>query len=222
MEESQPSTVKQELEALRSKVENLESQLAHAEHDENWPPREFYTAYYATTGFMLGIFGAAASLLVNIIGGWIVHGDPLRLIKVYLTFPLGAQVLPDDLRPEGVATLPPGVDDLVLVFGCCLYIATGMLLGVLFYLLLRRLAGDGGLGKRLVVSTALALILWGINFYGLLTWIQPLLIGGNWITDPQVLEPWVGALTHLVYGWTMALVYPLGLFSPYKPQTEKS
>ena len=44
------------------------------------------------------------------------------------------------------------------------------------------------------------------------------MFGGNWIVD--TVPVWVGALTHLVYGWTMALVYPLGLYVPYRRQTE--
>ena len=34
------------------------------------------------------------------------------------------------------------------------------------------------------------------------------------------IPPWVAALTHLVFGWTMVLVYPLGQFVPYKRITE--
>ena len=32
---------------------------------------------------------------------------------------------------------------------------------------------------------------------------------------------WVGALTHLVFGWTMAIVYPLGEFVPYRRPMER-
>mgnify|MGYP007050515250 FL=1 len=31
---------------------------------------------------------------------------------------------------------------------------------------------------------------------------------------------WIGLVTHLIYGWTMALVFPLGLYVPYRRQTE--
>jgi hypothetical protein len=59
--------------------------------------------------------------------------------------------------------------------------------------------------------------LWAIAFYGVLAWFQPMLLGGNWITDPAILPPWVAAGTHIVFGLTMALLYPLGQFTPYRP-----
>jgi hypothetical protein len=31
---------------------------------------------------------------------------------------------------------------------------------------------------------------------------------------------WVAAATHLVFAWTMVLVYPLGEFTPYKRVAE--
>ena len=54
-----------------------------------WQASGYYTAYYATAGFLLGIFGAMASLLFNVIGAPIAGKTPLELIRVYLTFPLG-------------------------------------------------------------------------------------------------------------------------------------
>ena len=49
-------------------------------------------------------------------------------------------------------------------------------------------------------------------------WLQPLLFHGDWIVT--MIPPWVAALTHLVFAWTMALVYPLGTYTPYEPTTE--
>ena len=76
----------------------------------------------------------------------------------------------------------------------------------------------------LVWASAIAVAVWLVNFYVLLSWIQPLLFGGNWITstDPVYLPWWVALATHLVFGWTMALIYPWGLFVPYRPQAEQS
>ena len=39
---------------------------------------------------------------------------------------------------------------------------------------------------------------------------------GNWITNPSYLPWWVAAATHLVFGWTIALLYPLGEYTPYR------
>src|SRR5262249_39750736 len=82
-----------ELEVLRARVRRIEDDLASATSEHNWPPRGYYAAYYATTGFMLGIFGAATSLLVNVIAAPIAGKNPLELIRIYLTFPLGEQAL---------------------------------------------------------------------------------------------------------------------------------
>jgi hypothetical protein len=47
-----------------------------------------------------------------------------------------------------------------------------------------------------------------VNFYLLLAPLQPLLLGGRWIAE--LIPWWVAALTHLIFGWTVALLYPHG------------
>ena len=103
-----------------------------------------------------------------------------------------------------------------------LYIATGMLLGIIFHVILTRFASRAGLLGRLAWASGIAIAVWLVNFYCLLSWVQPLLFGGNWITstDPVYLPWWVALATHLVFGWTMALIYPWGLYHPYRLQTE--
>jgi hypothetical protein len=207
----------QELAELLERVQKLEHDLAASESAGQWPPQGFYTEYYATSGFMLGMFGAMVSLLVNVIGAPIAGKSPLELIRVYLTFPLGAKALELASQQSDVYAIGDGV---ILAVGCCLYLATGMLLGVPFFVALVRLTEGRSVGVRMAVATALSLGLWAINFYGVLSWLQPALIGGNWITDPAVLPTWVAVVTHLVFGWTLALLYPLGRFQPYQqPQT---
>lgn len=200
-----------ELAALRERAARLEAELA-AGAAPRWQAKGYYGAYYATTGFMLGAFGAAASLLLNVVGSTLVGRHPLELIRVYLTFPLGEKALAFDFD-----------DGLVLTIGCCLYLGTGMLLGILFQMVLARFAnGDRApsLSSRLAVASALAIVVWLVSYYGILSWLQPLLFGGDWIVRSV---PWyIGALTHLVYGWTMALVFPLGLYTPYRLPTERA
>jgi hypothetical protein len=197
-----------ELEELQARVTRLERELAESVPPERWQARQYYVAYYATTGFILGLFGAAASLLFNIVGSALVGQHPLKLIQVYLTFPLGAAAL--------------GLESgLALAIGCCLYLGTGMLLGIPFHVLLTRIGHKRpplSLAKRLVIASIFGIAVWLVNYYAILSWVQPLLFGGNWIV--RLVPWWVGALTHLVFGWTMALVYPLGLYQPYKLQTE--
>lgn len=199
----------QELEALRERVSVLEAELAAMSPPSGRFPG-YYTAYYATTGFMLGMFGACTSLLFNVVGSLFVsQGEaeqhPLRLIQVYLTFPFGERALQMD-------------GGLVLALGCCLYIATGMMLGIVFNLMLTRYTAGATFLRRMAVATAFSLVVWIVNFYGILSWLQPLLFGGRWIVD--LIPPWVAAATHLVFGWTMVLVYPWGLYVPYQVETE--
>ncbi|HET6425178.1 MAG TPA: hypothetical protein VFG20_15935 [Planctomycetaceae bacterium] len=209
-----------ELAELLDRVQKLEHELAASESAGQWPPQGFYLDYYANSGFMLGMFGAMVSLLVNVIGAPIAGKSPLELIRVYLTFPLGAKAL--ELASQQIDVYAIG-DGVILAVGCCLYLATGMLLGVPFYVALVRLTEGKSMGVRLVVATGLSLLLWAINFYGILSWLQPALIGGNWITDPAVLPTWVAVTTHLVFGWTLAVLYPLGRFQPYyQPETARS
>ncbi len=201
---------REEIAELAARIAELEADLA-AETAEPWQARDYYTAYYAMTGAMLGFVGGLVSLLANVFGSvaWSrateVSQHPLRLIQVFLTFPLGEKALQSD---SGV----------VLAIGCTLYLATGMLYGMLFQLVLTRFAPDATLIRRVVWASGLSVLIWVINFYGILSWLQPSLLGGNWIME--LVPAWVAALTHLLFGWTMALAYPLGLYIPYRTSVE--
>ena len=205
-----PEQKRLRLARLREEAAELESELAaEAAGPGDWKRRGYYLTYYATAGFFLGMVAALTSLMFNIVGATLAGKDPLQLIRVYLTFGLGGRAL------------DPAFDDgLALALGCVLYIATGMLLGIVFHVVLTRYTPGAGLAGRLACASALAVAVWLVNFYVLLSWVQPLLFGGNWITstDPVYLPWWVALATHLVFGWTMALVYPWGLFHPYQPQ----
>ena len=206
-------TQQREIEELRNRLEQLEAEVAQTSHGTDvasgtWPPQQFYGAYYAMTGGVLGIFGAIVSLVVNVIAAPIAGKSPLELIRVYLTFPIGERAL----------ELTGANGGLILAMGCCLYLATGMLIGIPIYFLLVRICGsDSSLVKRLLVSSLLSLAVWAIAFYGILSWLQPVLFKGSWIIDPAVMPPWVAAGTHLIFGWTLALLYPWGQFTPYRP-----
>jgi hypothetical protein len=163
---------------------------------------KYELSHYAGIGLWLGGMAGCVSLLLNVIGSVLwpaisgVAQHPLRLIQVYLTLPLGESAL----RLDG---------GLLLALGCLMYLATGMLYGMLFVVLLSYFVPNAGVAGRLIACSCLALIVWGVNFYGVLHWLQPWLWGDRWIT---ILVPWwVAALTHLVFGWTIALTYPLVL-----------
>ena len=91
--QTQIHTKQQELEALRTRARQLEAEIAAEELALRRQLSRDYPAYYATGGFLLGIFGAMASLLFNVIGSLVAGKNPLELIRVYLTFPLGERAL---------------------------------------------------------------------------------------------------------------------------------
>ena len=199
-----------ELEALRTRVRELEAATASEPAPSAWQATEYYTAYHATTGFLLGAVAAMSSLLFNIIGALMFEQHPLQLIRVYLTFPMGEQALRFNAVDNG----------LILAIGCCLYLATGMVYGMLFEVVLTRYLTRLSAPARLAAVSALSLALWIVNFYGILSWLQPLLFGGQWIVE-QV-PPWVAAFTHLVFGWTMLLIYRLGRYIPYRLESDET
>lgn len=197
-----------ELNQLSDRVQELQADLAAAEVAP-FQPRGYYAAYYATTGFMLGIFGAMSSLLFNVIGSALVGQHPLELIRVYLTFPLGDRALDLD---SGMA----------LAIGCCLYLGTGMLLGIPVYLALTKWGADASFVKRMLIASLVSVVIWLVIYYGLLSWLQPAVVKmspQNYIIHR--IPPWVALLTHLVFGWTMVLVYPLGDFVAYRRPMEQ-
>lgn len=200
---------RRELDRLSGRVRQLEVELANEEAVKPFQPHGYYAAYYATTGFMLGIFGAMSSLLFNIVGSVLVGQHPLELIRVYLTFPLGDRALEMD---SGMA----------LAIGCCLYLGTGMLLGIPVYLALTKWTADGSFIKRVIVSSLVSVVIWLVMYYGILSWLQPAVVQmspQNYIVHR--VPPWVALLTHLVFGWTMVLIYPLGDFVAYRRPMEQ-
>lgn len=203
----------EELRKLREQVSQLEGDLHDSPNLEAgvpgqdpvthggraaWAPQTYYTTYHILAGMVLGFIGATTSLLFNIVGAAMVGEHPLQLIRVYLTFPLGEKALSLD---SGFA----------LAAGCCLYLGTGMFGGIPFHLILSRYFDDSTASKRFFVATALGIGVWLINYYGIITWLQPMLIGGNWIVEeiPMI----VAILTHLVFAWTLLLVEQWGRFT---------
>jgi hypothetical protein len=204
-----------ELEALRTRVKELETEIAAEELAQSREVSRDYPAYHATAGLLVGIIGSMASLLFNVIGSLIVGKNPLELIRVYLTFPLGERAL--QLSSQGAGGAHAVGDGMIIALGCCLYLGTGMLLGAPIALALSRLDPKASVFARLLVGTIAALVIWGVNFYAVLAWLQPALCGGRWIVDNHLLPWWVAAATHIVFGWTVALLYPIVRPVPAEP-----
>jgi len=206
-------TKQRELELLRERITELEGELGVASQREPWRTEGYYAAYHTLSGFLLGGVAALVSLICNIVGSyaWRSMGSPeqhpLRLIQVYLTFPMGEKAL----------SMSNG---LTLTIGCFLYIGTGMLYGMLFQVIFSRFMPTASLAKRVVVGCVLGIAIWVVNFYLILDWLQPALLGGRWIVE--LIPSWVAMLTHVVFGATMALLYPWGAFVPYQKVTEQT
>lgn len=206
------------LQSLRAQVAALEVELSAGTIPQPWTPKVFYLGYYATVGFVLGGFAAMVSLLFNVIGSVVAGKYPLEIIRVYLTFPLGEKALP--LGSQTGAS-PFVIDDgMILALGCCLYIGTGMVLGSLFHCVISRFAEGKSLVTRLIWGSGLGAVVWFVNYYLILSWLQPALFGGNWIVNNSYLPWWVALATHLVFGWSMALMAPFGAYVPYKRPTD--
>ncbi len=192
-----PSTRKRRIAEHHKAIHDLEIQEAAQGSDRSWPPSGFYLLWHLVVGMMLGSIAALVSLGANALGAHFMGKHPLELIRVYLTFPMGARAL--------------SVDEGSLLFvGCVIYLVTGALFGILFHLILTVYFSDASKSKRFLIATTLGLMLWIVNFYCVLSWLQPTLLGGDWIV--RMVPPWVGALTHLAFAWTVAALEILGRF----------
>ncbi|MCB1037897.1 MAG: hypothetical protein KDD47_28945 [Acidobacteria bacterium] len=175
--------------------------LTEADAGSSWPPSQFYLLWHVVVGMALGGVASLVSLGANAIGAPLFGRRPMELIRVFLTFPMGERALTVD---EGS----------VLTVGCVLFLATGAIFGVLIHLVLTVYFSEASVGKRFLIATALGLGLWIVNFYLVLSWLQPLLLGGNWVV--RLIPLWVGALTHLAFAWTVAAGQIWGRFEPYR------
>ncbi len=196
--EARRRKIDQHLEAIRS----LEAKAAtEADASPSWPPKDFYLLWHVVVGLTLGGLGAAVSLLANGLAAPLFGKRALELIRVYLTFPMGERALQLD-------------DASLLTIGCVLYLGTGALYGIAIHLVLTLYFAGASTGKRFLVATGIGLGLWIVNFYLILSWLQPMLLGGNWIVS--LIPPWVGAFTHLAFAWTVAAAESWGKFEPYR------
>jgi len=197
--ESPPrARMEEELASLEARAAELRETLHQPAGGEWWPSR-FYLAYHLVVGAILGAIAAGASLLLNVVGALASGLHPLQLIKVYLTFPLRERALASE-------------DGFALSTGVLLYLAAGMALGAALHVAGQRWFAAARLPRRLALATIAALALWLVGYYGVLTWLQPLLFGGRWIVDQ--IPPPVAAATHLVFTWTLTLLAFLGRFEP--------
>jgi hypothetical protein len=139
-------------------------------------------------------------LLFNVVVSFFEGQHPFHIIQVYLTVGLGHTAL----------TLN---DSLTLVMGCLLYLLFGMLLGIPFHSVISRRLASSSTRLKFAAVTIISLTVWILVFYGILSWLQPMLCGGNWILHE--IPWWLAASTHLIYGWTMLAAQQFGSFAPF-------
>lgn len=187
------------IEEHRRAISLLEARLG--EPTVRWPPPGFYLTFYVVAGMILGILGSLTSFAMHVLGSVLIAQDPLRILRVYGTVFLGPKALTtDDLN--------------FFMLVAVVHFSVGAAAGAVFHVLVNRLVPDRW-PLQLVLGAAYGLLMWIVNFYVVIAWLQPRLWGQAYVL--QLMPIWVAALTHLVYGLTLAVLQPLGRFVPYRP-----
>ena len=190
----------EEIERHRMAIAELEARLG-ALATPNWPPVGFYLTFYIVAGTTIGILGSLASFLVNVLGSLVVNQDPLLFLRVYGTVFLGPRALTtDDLN--------------FFMLVAVVHFSVGAIAGAVFHVLVNWLVPDRPV-LHVVLGVLYGLLMWVVNFYGVIIWLQPRLVGQAYVL--QLMPAWVAALTHAVYGFVLGVLQPLGRFVPYRP-----
>jgi hypothetical protein len=192
------------IERQRAELAELERRLLLTEPEPaplNWPPTGFYLTYYVVAGTLLGILGSLTSFAFHVVGSLLVDQDPLYVLRVYGTVFLGAQALhTTDLN--------------FFMLVAVVHFSVGAVAGAVFHVLVNRFPPKN-VPTVVALGGAYGLAMWIVNFYFVLVWLQPRLVGTAWVL--QLMPTWVAALTHLIYGLTLGVLQPLGRFVPYRP-----
>jgi hypothetical protein len=189
----------QQIERHRAAIVELEAGLGEPA-TVNWPPVGFYLTFYIVAGTTIGILGSVASFLFHIVGSLLVNQDPLLFLRVYGTVFLGAKALTtEDLN--------------FFMLVAVVHFSVGASAGAVFHVLVNRFVPDRTV-LQIVLGAAYGLLMWIVNFYVILIWLQPRLVGQAYVLE--LMPPWIAALTHLIYGLTLGALQPLGRFQPYR------
>ena len=142
-----------------------------------------------TVGSVAGFLGAIICLICNIAGALVLGVEPLRLLRIYATILEGRRAL-DISRAD------------FFIAAFTLHLVTGILFGTIFALGARKFCA--GLQRCILAGAGYGIAIWLVNFYGILSWLHPLLHGGAFILTEIPIA--VAVLTHVSYGVTGALV----------------
>jgi len=166
-----------------------------------WPPKGFYLTYYVVAGLMIGVLGSLASFAMNVVGSILVAQDPLLFLRVYGTVFLGV----DALRTQDLS---------FFMLVAVVHFSVGAVAGAVFHVLVNFFCPDRA-GLQIALGAVYGLLLWLLNFYVVIDWLQTSLYGEAYVL--RLMPAWVAALTHLIYGVTLGVAQPLGRFVPYRP-----
>lgn len=183
-------TMRRELERVYAEAARLEIALRDAPEWDVDPGRVVFT-YHVLAGLVTGFVGAAAGLLFSMFGSMLVSLHPLLIIRLYLTLPFGERALNVETGP-------------MLALGVVIYLMVGALYGIPFHVVLGGMLRNAPGIWRGLISAGMGLVVWLVNYYLVLFWLQPTLSGGEPIT--WLVPTWLAASTHVVFAWTMALV----------------
>lgn len=193
-----------DIERHRAAIVDLEAQLGDASAPRAWPPVGFYLTFYIVAGVTLGILGSLTSFAFHVVGSLLVKQDPLLFLRVYGTVFLGKEALTtDDLN--------------FFMLVAVVHFSVGASAGAVFQVAISRFLPDNW-PLQIVLGAAYGLLMWVVNFFFVIAWLQPMLVG-----EPYVLElmpGWIAALTHVIYGLTLGVLQPLARFVPYRPAVE--
>jgi len=162
-------------------------ELHGIEIDERWA-----ALYFAAIGAAAGFFGSLVKLASNMAGASFLGMDPFKLLRVYGTIREGPQALTSSAAGSS------------LLDAFLMHLVFGSALGAIFMLFMWRRRHTAGLVRFLSDGLVYGLVIWIVNFYLLLSWIQPLVDGTAYIV--QTIPWWVAFGSHALYGVTVALV----------------
>jgi hypothetical protein len=74
--------------------------------------------------------------------------------------------------------------------------------------------GPSRWGSQILLGGLYGLLMWVVNFFFVISWLQPLLVGQAYVLE--LMPIWVAALTHVIYGLTLGVLQPIGRFVPYR------
>jgi len=163
--------------------------------DTGTPARPSRTlSYYLLMGSAIGVYAAWFSLALNVVGALALGQQPLKLLRVYATFFMGAEAL-GDAANQGVT----------LFLALVLHSATGAVVGMPLYVLYHRRFAHHETMMRAINGLWLGLVMWLVNYYAILSWVQPMVL--RWVAYDGDIQPyiirnipfWVAALTHIAF-----------------------